>query len=141
MALTPRQVRAYQDVVNLYRPGVPTKDPVTKLNTPNSTYTLAYSNVKALLGFTQNVSDPIEGLGGAKRPGQFTYDLIHMDAAQECGENWIIQYANANALKNQLWITEGEPQIVPSRGGRNCNYKGFELSSVEEAPAGVTALP
>jgi hypothetical protein len=122
--------------VNLYSPDAETIDPTTHEAVPADSYTLEYENVPCLLHFTQNVSDPVDGVGQAKRAILGTFDGVHFTLAQECEEGWLVQYVGAGPLQNQLWICKGTPQLVDGIP----NYRGFNIGTVEAAPAGVVLV-
>jgi hypothetical protein len=136
MPLRPRQTRLYRHRVNLYEPVAKAQDVTTNEVTPNGGYTLRYSNVACLLHFTQNVSDPIEGLGQAKRAILGTFDGVHFVLDQECEEGWLVQYILTGPLQNQLWICKGTPQLVDGIP----NYRGFNIGTVEGVPTGVVLV-
>ncbi len=142
MALNQRQQAAYNHRVNLWQP--------SRVINPISgavgaeTYTLAYSNVACRYEYTDNVADPVEGVGRTKRPTIFTTDKIHFDSAQEVGADWIVKNisllpdGSRSQLYGEFHRVLGVSKITPSAGLRRANKRSMMAQTIEKIPAGVS---
>ena len=140
--LNARQIACYCHTVNLWSVASPIN--ATTGVVGDDVYTLAYSGVKCRYEYTDNISDPIEGIGRTKRPTVFTTDKIHFDSAQPIGDNWIVKNVSIlpdgtqSPLYGEFHRILGAPKVTPSAGNRRANKLSVMALSMEKPPDGVS---
>jgi hypothetical protein len=140
MALTPRQVLAYKDTVDLYSLAQ-TTSLTTGLRTAK-TYALVASAVPCLFKIRQSVEAP-SPMGRVESDNMFSLDEIHFDHAQAIDSDWVIVNKSLAADGSQsqnygrYWICRGQPASIPSHGGRRANVRIVQAVQVKKPPAGV----
>jgi len=142
MALGIRQQLAYCHTVNLWSV-TRTIDPATGI-VGEDVYTKVYSGVKCRYRYTQNLNDPIEGIGRVKRPTEFTTDFIAFDSAQVIGDDWIVQNVtllpdgSKSVLYGDCHRILGAGDVVENAGNRRSNKQTVMAQQMEHPPDGVS---
>lgn len=140
MALNPRQMRAYKDLVDLW---APSRTVDTSGEPSGDTFTLVASNVVCKYEYTDNISDPTSDVGRVKRPTIFTDDKLHMEAAQQCGEGWMIvnrtllSDGSQSSLYNQVHRCLGVARVNETRGVRRANKRSLMITVHEKPPTAI----
>ena len=143
MALNRRQKQGYGHRCDIVRVGV---GPIVNGKPTGVTYTLNARNVPCLYSYTDNVSDPIEGVGRAKRTMIFTLDSIHFEQSVEIDDGWITinRTLRKDGSRHQLWgevhKVGGDPKVFEDSNGRHANKKSVYAATLEHVPPEVQAM-
>lgn len=129
------RTKSFRHLVNLYEPTEPEYSAGHKATTP-PTFTLRYSNVPCRFAYTDNVDDPIDGMGLGKRPSLFTIDHIILAPDQEVGDRWgfrdvslMADGVTHNINYGREFIAQGEPNIKEDAGARKGGRARLKLFS------------
>lgn len=142
MPLNVRQQHAYKHLVNLWKPVRSVNQATGKASA--ETYVLAYSKVPCLYQYTDNVSNPTQGVGRVKRMTIFTTDIIHFVQEQQIDEGWIVKNVSLlpdgtqSPLYGQFHRVLGVARVTPTAGARKANKRSVMCQVMEKTPPGVS---
>lgn len=140
MALTARQRACYQDLVDIYALTMATS-PTTGRRTAK-TYTLIASAVRCHFKLRQSVEGP-SPMGRVETDNMFSLDEIHFEHSVVVDSDYILvnrslaRDGSRSQNYGRYWIVRGQPQSVPSHGGRRANLRIVQALQVKRPPAGV----
>ncbi len=140
MALNTRQRACYQDLVDIYSL-TQTTSPTTGLRTAK-TYALIASAVRCHFVIAQSVEGP-SPMGRVEADNMFSLDKIHFEHAATVDSDHIL--VNKSLAKDgsrsqnygRYWIVRGQPQSVPTHGGRRANLRIVQAVQIKRPPAGI----
>ncbi len=140
MPLTPRQTRLYKDLVDIYSLAQ-TTSPTTGRRTAK-TYTLSASAVPCHFKIRQSVEAP-NPMGRIEADNIFSRDEVHFAHDALIDSDWVLVNKSlaldGSQSKNygRYWIVSGQPQSIPSHGGRRANFRIVQAVQVKRPPNGV----
>ncbi len=118
MALTARQQRFYTDTIDLYKPIDIKTDPTRLPQDVRYPDTPTYAGVLCHREAKVESTEP-GALGRVDIDNMMTMDEFHLDAAQEIGGNWAIQFKTAGHPDNGTWfLAQGDTRVTVFRANK-----------------------
>lgn len=137
MALTFTQRKTYTSTIKVYRVADRTPDALGEVPDETWAAVAGLSSVPALLGYTQDDSDPT-GVGRVKRRSALTEDRLYVEVDKDIrDQDLIVDVTPGVPTYGNVYRIMGQPTTMPTAGGRPTNERLYQIFQEEKFPAEV----